>query len=174
MRFLKAQNLNKYRRTDQTVSYDRFGQINLKTTLSLLLPVGTTGQEPASPVNGEIRYNNSTNEIEAYSNNAWRALRYKEPTQITIQALATGDYATTVFGPLTPTSQSNYPNSNGITVYGVNYGANIMVYVENVFQIFGVNYTVVQNPVGFANGWYLSFVEAPPTKPITVIYGFDN
>lgn len=174
MRFLKQQNLNKFRRTDRTVSYDSFGQINLKSTASLLLPSGTSNQEPVSPVNGEIRYNTSTNEIEAYSNGSWRALRYKEPTQITVQSLAIGDYVTTIFGPITPTSAGNYPNSNGITVYGTNYGANIMVFIENVYQIFSINYTLVQNPIGYANGWYLSFAEAPPIKPITVIYGFDN
>jgi len=174
MRFLKQQNLNKFRRTDATVSYDAKGQINLTSSLSVLLPKGTTQQQPSTPVNGEIRYNTSTNEVEAYSNGAWRAFRYKEPTAVTYQTIGTGDYVTTYFGPLTPPNQTNYPNSNGITVFGTNYGANIMVYVENVFQLYGTNYVLEQNPVGFAAGWYLSFNEAPPIKAITVIYGFDN
>jgi len=174
MRFLKQQNLNKYRRTDKTVSYDQTGQINLNSTLSLLLPKGTSGQEPTSPINGEVRYNTSTNEVEAYSNGAWRAFRYKEPTNIIYQSIGTGDYVETYFGPLTPTSASNYPNSNGITVYGTNYGANILVFVENVMQLFGINYTLEQNPIGYDPGWYILFAEAPPIKSITVIYGFDN
>ena len=174
MRFLKQQNMNKFRRTDKTISYEPNGQINLNSTASVLLPSGTTVQEPVNPVNGEIRYNTSTDEVEAYSDGSWRAFRYKEPATITYQTIGTGDYFETYFGPLTPTSETNYPNSNGITVFGTDYGANILVFVENVMQLFGINYTIEQNPVGYAAGWYLSFVEAPPTKSITVIYGFDN
>jgi hypothetical protein len=174
MRFLKQQNLNKFRRTDKTISYDQSGQIDMNSTVSLLLPSGTTEQEPSSPVNGEIRYNTSTNEVEAYSNGAWRAFRYKEPTEIIYQNIGTGDYVETYFGPLTPTSSVAYPNSDGITVFGADYGANILVFVENVMQLFNINYTLEQNPDGYDAGWYISFVEAPPLKPITVIYGFDN
>ena len=180
MRFLKEQNLNKYRRTDHTVSHDIYGQVNLATTYSVALPSGTTLQRPGTPspgpahVNGQIRYNTDTNEIEAYSNGAWRALRYKEPTTITYQTIGTGDYVATYFGPLTPTNESGYANSDGIVVFGSDYGKNIMVFVENVFQIWTTNYVLEQNPVGHPSGWYIKFTSAPPNKPITVIYGFDN
>lgn len=40
-------------------------------TSSLLLPVGTTGQRPASPVAGMMRYNSTLQRIEAYINNKW-------------------------------------------------------------------------------------------------------
>lgn len=43
-------------------------------TSSLLLPIGTTGQRPASPVNGMLRYNSDTPSVEAYQNNAWASL----------------------------------------------------------------------------------------------------
>jgi hypothetical protein len=43
-------------------------------TNSMILPVGTTGQEPASPVNGMIRYNSTTGAIEGYINGAWTAV----------------------------------------------------------------------------------------------------
>ncbi len=46
------------------------------TTGAALLPVGTTGQEPASPAVGEIRYNSTTNAFEGYqgATPAWSAL----------------------------------------------------------------------------------------------------
>ena len=45
-------------------------------TDALALPVGTTGQEPASPVNGMIRYNSSTGvqDLEAFINGAWTSI----------------------------------------------------------------------------------------------------
>ena len=42
----------------------------------ILLPRGTTGQRPASPVAGYIRFNTSLNELEWYNGSAWRS----EPT----------------------------------------------------------------------------------------------
>jgi hypothetical protein len=180
MRFLKSQNMNKYIRQDHTIYYDPNGSVTIQNHVaftgnsSITVPNGTVAQRPSSPVNGDLRYNNETQELEVLSNSSWRAVRYKEPTSITVQNLGIGDYETTIFGPLTPTSESNYPNSNGITVFGSNYGANILVFVENVFQIFGTNYSLQQNPLGYAAGWYLNFNEAPPVKTITVIYGFDN
>jgi len=45
-----------------------------QNTDALALPVGTTGQEPASPVNGMIRYNSTLNNLESYINGAWTTL----------------------------------------------------------------------------------------------------
>jgi hypothetical protein len=41
---------------------------------SLLLPTGTTGQQPGSPAAGMIRYNSTTPAIEAYYSGAWNTL----------------------------------------------------------------------------------------------------
>src|SRR5579864_8304933 len=43
-------------------------------TDALALPVGTTGQEPGSPLNGMIRYNTTLNDLESYINGAWTTL----------------------------------------------------------------------------------------------------
>jgi hypothetical protein len=43
-------------------------------TDALALPVGTQGQEPASPMNGMIRYSTTANDIEAYIAGAWTTL----------------------------------------------------------------------------------------------------
>jgi hypothetical protein len=41
------------------------------STGALTLPVGTTAQRPASPVNGMLRYNTTLNKVEGYANSAW-------------------------------------------------------------------------------------------------------
>ena len=40
----------------------------------VLIPSGTTAQRPASPSNGEIRYNTTLNQFEGYANSAWGSL----------------------------------------------------------------------------------------------------
>ncbi len=40
-------------------------------TDSVVLPRGTTAQQPGSPVNGMIRYNTTTNKFEGYQNGTW-------------------------------------------------------------------------------------------------------
>jgi len=40
----------------------------------MLIPKGTTAQRPASPVNGEIRYNTDTAQFEGYQGGAWGQL----------------------------------------------------------------------------------------------------
>jgi hypothetical protein len=88
-------------------------------TNSLMLPVGTTGQEPGSPVNGMIRYNSTSATIEAYVNGAWVSL------------LTTG----TGFSSCTQVSNSNSAScSAGYTMTGggcagiPNTGGNISSY----------------------------------------------
>ena len=44
------------------------------TTGSARLPVGTTGQRDASPVDGMIRYNSTTMGFEGYFNGQWQSL----------------------------------------------------------------------------------------------------
>ena len=45
-----------------------------QSTGAIILPIGTTGQEPASPVAGMIRYNSTVPQVEAYVGSAWTAL----------------------------------------------------------------------------------------------------
>jgi len=40
-------------------------------TDAVRLPAGTTGEQPAVPANGMIRYNSDSNKFEAYENSAW-------------------------------------------------------------------------------------------------------
>ena len=166
MRLLKAQNTNLRNIKGKGVKYDVNDQVILDSTNCVLVPKGTQAQRPASPNNGHLRYNIDDNEFEAYQNGAWRELRYKEPGSIVQQNLGNGDATETVFGPL----------NSGDTDYPIPAAAqNIIVLIENVFQISTTNYTLVQNPVGKPTGWYVQFSSAPPlAKPITVLHNFDK
>ena len=48
------------------------GEVIFSSTGSIQLPSGTTAQRPGSATNGDIRYNSSTHEVEAYTNGTWR------------------------------------------------------------------------------------------------------
>lgn len=46
---------------------------NCTSTGAIRLPVGTTAQRPASPVNGMVRLNTTNNALEGYANSTWVA-----------------------------------------------------------------------------------------------------
>lgn len=177
MRLLKAQNTNLRNIYGKGVKYDIDDQVILDSNNVMLVPKGTTAQRPSTPITGHVRYNTDANEFEAYQNSAWRKVRYKEPNQdpgITQQNLGNGDADETVFGPL----------ASGDADYPVPAAAqNVLVFVENVFQISGTNYTLEQSVSGsltgpntpYADGWYIKFTSAPDlAKPITVLHNFDK
>ena len=177
MRLIKAQTTNLRSIYGKGVKYDVNDLITVDSNNSMIVPRGLTGERPSSFVNGMIRYNTSDNQFEAYQNGAWRELRFKEPNQdpgITQQNLGNGDATETVFGPL----------ASGDTDYPVPAAAqNILVFVENVFQISTTNYTLVQSVSGnlagpnspYADGWYIKFGSEPDlAKPITVLHNFDK
>lgn len=140
MRLLKAQNTNLRNIYGKGVKYDINDQVVVDSTNVMLVPKGTEAQRPDNPTNGHMRYNTDANEFEFYQDGAWRKGRYKEPRTIVQQNLGSGDAVETLFGPL-DNGDTDYPdpqNSGGST--------DILVFVENVFQIFGTNYTLTQNP----------------------------
>ena len=167
MKFLKKLQLAKKNLTDDRIAVDANSLVYFESTNAMKLPIGTTNQQPGqsgntitSPANGMVRYNSDTNQLEAYQNSAWRNVRFKEATAITQQSAGTGDGAETKFGPLSPVPTA---------------AQNVLVLVENVMQIATTNYTLVQNPGGYAAGWYISFTSAVPVgKPVTVLHGFDQ
>jgi len=167
MKFLKKLQLAKKNLTDDRIAVDANSLVYFESTNAMKLPIGTTNQQPGqsentvtSPANGMVRYNSSTNQLEAYQNSAWRNVRFKEATTITQQSAGTGDGTETKFGPLSPVPTA---------------AQNVLVLVENVMQIATTNYTLVQNPGGYAAGWYIAFTSAVPAgKPVTVLHGFDQ
>jgi hypothetical protein len=140
MRLIKAQNTNLRNIYGKGVKYDVNDQIILDSTNTVLVPSGTTAQRPSSPVNGQMRYNTTDARFEIYENSQWDGLRVAAPSTnapITQQNVGSGDAVETIFGPL----------ASGDSFYPVPAAAqNILVFVENVFQVAGTNYTLVQNP----------------------------
>lgn len=138
--------------------------IVMDTTNNLLMPTGTTAERPVSPINGMIRYNTTTTQVEVYqggvgpSSGNWRSLRFKESTAITQQTLGPGDDVQRHFGPLNPAPPTT-------TESGASYGAqNLLVYIDTVPQIPNTNFVLIQNPC-VAIGNILSFDSV--TKRIT-------
>ena len=180
MRLLKAQNTNLRNIYGNGIKYDIDGQVIMDTTNVMLIPKGTTAEFVTSPVDGHIRYNTSPdgdgNDIgfEFFNDGAWRRVSYKEPKNVVYQNLGTGDDTETVFGPL-DSQDPDYPIPAS--------GKNIIVLIENVFQLDTTNYDLVQSVSGsltgpnapYADGWYIKFGSAVPTgKPITVIHNLDK
>jgi hypothetical protein len=151
MRLLKAQNTNLRNIYGKGVKYDVNGQVIMDTTNVMLVPKGNTDEFITSPVDGHIRYNTDLNELQVVSENEWRSVRYKEPNNdpgIIQQPLGNGAGIGTgivLFGPL----DSQDPN---LEYTAPAAAQNILVFVENVFQISTTNYTLVQNPSSTGTG----------------------
>ena len=135
----------------------------------VLVPKGRTEDRPQFPKNGHMRYNTDDDRFEVYEAGRWDGIRNTAPSTnapIKLQNLGNGDASETVFGPL----------DSGDRFYPVPAAAeNVLVFVENVFQLANTNYDLVQNPAGKAPGWYLEFASPVDAgKPVTVLHNFDK
>jgi hypothetical protein len=171
MRFLKTLTLNRRAIYDSRVALTTANDLSLVDSQSIILPKGNG--TISNPVTGQMRYNTTSNEVEVYqgSSATWRSIRYKESTNITQQTLGVGDFVETIFGPLNPAPPT-------IVESGATWsGANIIVIVENVIQIFNTNYTITQAPGNgkAGTGYWVTFDSPVPTgKAVTVLHGFDK
>lgn len=177
MKFIRRQVLSQRAPTNRSLFVDLGGEIVMSQPYNLTVPRGTTAQRSVDGttfVNGMIRYNSQTNEFEGYQNGAWRSFRFKEPGNVILQVVGTGDAIETTFGPLSPDPFATARAQSGTTWNATQMAKNIIVVVENVFQIGTVNFTVVQNPVGKPAGTYIVFgTPVPLGKPVYVFYNFD-
>lgn len=177
MKFLKSQNISKWTINNNRLYTNEFGRYVMNGTGALRLPKGTTDQRPlinVSPVppdgtglpvrvpnesDGYIRYNTTLNIIEAYVGGGWEIVTAPASTGIFKQTLGPGDYSQTIFGPLDRDPQAD---------------DNILVFVENVFQISQTNYNVLYNYEGSGDA-YIQFTSPVPLgKYITIYFGFSN
>lgn len=166
---MKAQTTNLRSIRGNGVKQDSNDQVIMQSKKGLRVPKGRENDRPFYPENGYVRYNISDDQLEAYQNGAWREIRFKEPNQdpgIVQQPLGVGDEVETDFGPL-------YSGDPDFPIPAA--AQNIIVLVENVFQVSKTNYILVQNPVGKEPGWYIRFGTAVPFgKPVTVLHNFDK
>jgi hypothetical protein len=114
----------------------------MSTSNNMLMPKGTTAERPVSPVDGMMRYNTTLEEVEIFQSSTWRSLRFKESTKIIQQTLGPIDGYTYFYGPLnaaySPTNVASTTDNFG--------GQNLLVFIDNVFQIHGTNYAIEDNP----------------------------
>ena len=194
MRLIKQQttNLRSINPTSKGVKKDIDDQIVMVSERAIRVPTGTLQQRPGeagvatSSAIGQVRYNSTDQQLEAYQNGAWREVRFKEPNQdpgIVWQNLGVGNALAdeTVFGELN-SGDANYPVPADAN--------NILVLIENVLQIPTTNYTIHQTSdisTGGANegpnhpytasgsGWWIKFTSPVPTgKPVTIIHNLDK
>lgn len=175
MRFIKAQTTSRGINADtKGVNIDSLGLIDLNTDKAVIVPKGDQNDRPFTPQEGMLRYNTDESEFEVYHQAAWKPIRFREPTVITQQNLGNGDGTETVFGPL----------DSGDPFYPIPVSENnILVTIENVFQLATTNYTVQQSSSGnlngpnapYADGYYLVFGSPVPSgKPVQVLHNFDK
>jgi hypothetical protein len=133
MRYIKRLVLNKKDPQSNIFAVEADGRIVTTTGRSLQLPRGGTAARP-SPVNGMVRYNITTQDSEVYNasgeGTGWEKIKTNRQTPITPQNLGVGNYLNTLFGPLSYDVSTSKPQ-------------NIMVFVDNVYQIPTTNYTLI-------------------------------
>jgi len=178
MRFLKTLTLNRRSIYDPRAAVDVNNTFTVATTTDMILPKSKSSLA-AVQVEGMIRYNTTTYEIEVFSGNpaSWRTLRYKEATGIDRETYV-GDNATQVYGPLAPQPPTTVENGKTWT------GDNLIVIVGNVFQTWSDNYfikTGVQLGAPYDTGpnaakFYIQFTSTTPglLTPIVILHGFDQ
>lgn len=60
--------------TSTSSNFSTSGTVDCTGTEAIKIPVGTTGQRPGTPLDGDLRVNSSTGTTEVYRNSAWRDL----------------------------------------------------------------------------------------------------
>ena len=130
--------------------------LKIATTNSMIVPVGTTAQRPATPATGMLRYNSTQGVIEYYTANAWTT-------------------AGTTFTVITADSFTGNGACTTYTLSTASTTAATIVAINGVVQIPTTAYAV--------SGTTLTFTEAPSSQDIidvreltttTTITGIQN
>jgi hypothetical protein len=129
MKFVKRLALDRKNQISNRFVVEADDRIVTTSKKSLQLPKGAK-TDRTSPINGQIRYSTTINEIEAYVNGSWETIRTIRQGTITPQSLGVGNYVNSLFGPLSYNVDTTKPQ-------------NVMVYVDNVYQLPTTNYNLV-------------------------------
>ena len=104
---------------------------------AIQLPLGTSSLGPSNPVNGQIRWNQTTNRIEYFYNSQWNGIAKVGTVSIVVDEF-TGDNSQTDITMSQSESSAN----------------NILVTISGVYQAPTNNYTV--------SGYTITFTSPPP------------
>ena len=121
---------------------------------SILIPKGTTAEQPASPQAGQFRYNETLNTLEFYNGTQFVQISGAVGGRATITRDAfTMDGSTLIYGPLSfePTADQN-----------------VLVFIEGQFQ---------KDDTYSISGTTITLSSTGPgdnTKTLSVIHGFDT
>lgn len=129
MKYYKRLPINRKNPTSNAFAVEADGRIITDTHSAIEIPDGDNSQRPISPSEGMIRYNTEMGYFETFTNNAWGPLTARTTFDIIQDEFDNGDYADVYFGPLSRDIDVTKPQ-------------NVFVYVENVPQISGYNYTL--------------------------------
>jgi hypothetical protein len=147
MRLIKAQNTNLRNIYGKGIKYDTNDKVTVDSANVMRVPKGTTAQYTTTPEDGDLRFNTDKSEFEIVSNGGTIAsIRTTAPGTnpgIVQQSLGNADGSSTIYGPL-DNQDTVFPNPLN--------AQNILVFLENVFQISTTNYTTVQNPTATGTG----------------------
>ena len=121
---------------------------------SLNLPVGTTGQRPASPSAGMIRYNTTISDTEYYDGTAWRSISDTNPATIEDTELVNnGTFDTDTSGwSLLNVGEDTATVQNGrVTVNCGNSAGYVLTQI--VPTVIGRQYQISFDVISSSNGW---------------------
>jgi hypothetical protein len=139
MRYIKKLALYSKSPMDDKFSFLQDSRIVTNSISTMQLPTGPSSSRPTTLVDGTVRYNSTIKEFEVYNSanpgftSPWQIIRTIKPAKITPQNLGYGNYNDYIFGPLAYTVDTTRPQ-------------NLLVFVDNVYQIPTTNYTLTTNP----------------------------
>lgn len=130
MKYVKKLNLNRKRPASPefNVVIDHYAsgvpreRIETNSPVSIQVPSGIQTDRPTIFKNGQLRYNQTLQELEAYINGTWEIIRTIRQPTIGYKSYSGANYLNTIFGPLPYDIDVTKPQ-------------NIAVYVENVPQL---------------------------------------
>lgn len=140
MKFYKRKAIDSHNPQDDSFAVEADGRLISDSTQSFKLPGGNIAQRPTNTTLGQVRHNTQLFDFEAYVRNAWERIRTVRPARLTVQNLGSGNYYSNIFGPLNPSYSVSYNTAVG------GGAPNVMVYVDNVFQIPFTNYDLTTDP----------------------------
>ena len=167
MKFYKRKSIDNSNPRNRNWAVRQDGLIETDTTRGITVPKGPTSDRPDTFNDGQLRYNTTIDEFEVYNSRGdgegWERVRTVRPGKLTSQTVGTGNYSLTTFGPLQYSDGTPYNGS-------LSAPQNIMVFIENVYQIPVTNYTLT----GGVDNISIQFTSPPPNKIITALLGIDG